>query len=119
MITTRTDALHAGTHPEAGTCASTPSHANGYWHPAMGVTAGAASEGFAQPLPTLAVGVAPDVVVNVGAASALNVPVLVYCGTSLALSEGTCVSDGGHAGIFSVADGAIVPAPAPPVIHGW
>ena len=64
-------------------------------HPAIGVTAGTASFVFAHPLPTLAVGVTPEVAENVGGGRVTIVPWLVYCGTALALCDGTFASDGG------------------------
>ena len=69
-----------------------------------------------QPFPALIV--APLVLVYVGGGRVLIAPVEVYEGSRLT-EKGVSSSVVGGYGYDDVCAGAITPAPAPPVIHGW
>jgi len=103
-------APHAG-----GTAALTASQASGYWHPATGVAALAVSCWLNQPFPTSTVFL--GVGVKDGGDRVGIVPVGVYVGNKF--TAATALIDAGGQGKFTVEEGAMDPAPAPPVIQGW
>jgi len=82
----------------------------------MGVGAANVSWASNQPFPALIF--APLELVYVGGGSVLIDPVEVYEGSRLAAIAGLSSVTGGY-GYNVVCAAAMLPAPAPPVIHGW
>jgi hypothetical protein len=91
-------------------------HASGYVHPPTAVLYCAVSWVSNHPSGVLTLSFA----VNVGGGSVSGARVAVYDGMSDTCPAGTPARlVGGNAPNWDVDDGTIVPAPGPPVIHGW
>ena len=90
-------------------------HASGYTHPAIGAAARLVSAASAHPSPAETVAAE-----NVGVGSVGTALVAVYMGSWAGFASFTFeIWGGGYCEKEAIAVAAIVPAPAPPVCHGW
>lgn len=88
--------------------------ASGYVQPAISVGAGEVSWALNHPL---SVGVGVILAVNVGGGNVATVPVGVYDGKD-AGAPAFAIDTGGQ-GNAALSEAEMLPAPAPPVCHGW
>lgn len=99
----------------AGTPRLAALYSGGYEQSAIGAYACLVLAALNQPLPALNVSDDPGEV-YAGAGMVIGVAVGVYCGKSVICPAATLVNEAGGQGYEDESDGAMVPAPGPPVM---